>query len=307
MDWVNVIQEALQYVEENLLTVTGPKEVALEVHVSASYLQTSFPMITGFSIGEYIRNRRLYLAAMELLEKDVKVIDISEKYGYETPESFTKAFSRFHDATPNEIKKKKKPIKTFLPMKLSISVKGADTVDIVIEKVPATRLVGIGKLFTNETRFREIPKFANETYSSLSGTPFMELAKSGLYGVSAGATDAVRNAQGKSWLSDYSEEEAKKLSFSEKFLYFLGAEMTDNEVPEGMSVIELPETMWAKFRCKDNSVKGLQDLRIFIYCEWLLDNEEYDLIGEYNTEFYEVPNEDGKGTHNEIWMPVRRK
>ena len=307
MDWVNVIQETLRYVEANLLTVTSPKEVALAVHVSVSYLQTSFPMITGFSIGEYIRNRRLYLAAMDLLEKDVKVIDISEKYGYETPESFTKAFSRFHDATPNEIKKKKKPIKTFLPMKLSISVKGADTVDVMIEKAPATRLAGKGKLFSSETRFREIPRFAKDTLEDLSGTPFMELAKSGLYGVSVGETDVVLNAEGKPWLSDYSEEEAKEIAFAENFLYFLGAEVKGDEVPEGMSVIELPETMWAKFRCKDDSVKGLQDLRIYIFCEWLLDNDEYDLVGEYNTEFYDVPNEDGNGTHHEIWMPVRRK
>ena len=100
---------------------------------------------------------------------------------------------------------------------------------------------------------------------------------------------------------------AKEIAFAENFLYFLGAEVKDDEVPEGMSVIELPETMWAKFRCKDDSVKGLQDLRIYIFCEWLLDNDEYDLVGEYNTEFYDVPNEDGKGTHHEIWMPVRRK
>ena len=140
MDWVNVIQETLRYVEANLLTVTSPKEVALAVHVSVSYLQTSFPMITGFSIGEYIRNRRLYLAAMELLEK-----------------------------------------------------------------APATRLAGKGKLFSSETRFREIPRFAKDTLEDLSGTPFMELAKSGLYGVSVGETDAVLNAEGKPWLSDYSE------------------------------------------------------------------------------------------------------
>ena len=121
MNWAEVINETLHYLEKNIMTVQSPKEVAMEVHVSAGYLQSSFQMITGYTIGEYVRSRRLYLAAMDLIEKEEKIIDLAERYGYETPESFTKAFSRFHDATPNEIKKKNKPAKVFLPLKLKFS------------------------------------------------------------------------------------------------------------------------------------------------------------------------------------------
>ncbi|MCR5274804.1 MAG: AraC family transcriptional regulator [Clostridiales bacterium] len=306
MDWVYVIQETLRYMEENLLTVTSPKEVALKVHVSASYLQTSFQMITGFSIGEYIRNRRLYLAAMELLEKDVKVIDISEKYGYETPESFTKAFSRFHDATPNEIKKEKKPIKAFLPLKLSFSVKGADTVDVVIEKSPKMRLIGKADLFSNDTCFQVIPGYVEGFWREQSKKGFFPEPFRGFYGVSVGESYDVLNASGEPWLNDYSESDAQKISFAEKFLFLVGIDYDGREVPEGMHVIEIPETLWAKFRCKDDSVKALQDLRVYIFREWLLDTDEYEPAGEFNVEYYEVPNEDGKGTHNEIWLPVRR-
>ena len=70
MNWAEVINETLRYLEKNIMTVQGPKEVAMEVHVSSSYLQNSFQMITGYTIGEYIRRRRLYLAAMDLIEKD---------------------------------------------------------------------------------------------------------------------------------------------------------------------------------------------------------------------------------------------
>lgn len=306
MDWVNVIQETLRYMEENLLTVTSPKEVALKVHVSASYLQTSFQMITGFSIGEYIRNRRLYLAAMELLEKDVKVIDISEKYGYETPESFTKAFSRFHDATPNEIKKEKKPIKAFLPLKLSFSVKGADTVDVVIEKSPKMRLIGKADIFSNDTCFQVIPGYVEGFWREQSRKGFFPEPFRGFYGVSVGESYDVLNASGEPWLNDYSESDAQKISFAETFLFLVGIDYDGREVPEGMNVIELPETLWAKFRCVDDSVKALQDLRLYIFREWLMDTDEYEPAGEFNVECYEVPNEDGKGTHNEIWLPVRR-
>ena len=147
MNWADVINETLRYLEKNILTVRSPKEVAMEVHVSSGYLQNSFQMITGYTIGEYIRSRRLYLAAMDRIEKDEKIIDVAERYGYETPESFTKAFSRFHDATPNEIKKKNKPAKVFLPLKLKFSVKGADTVDVVIEKMPKFKILGLADVF----------------------------------------------------------------------------------------------------------------------------------------------------------------
>ena len=158
MNWADVINDTLRYLENNILTVSGPKEVAMEVHVSAGYLQNCFQMITGFTIGEYIRNRRLYLAAMDLIEKDEKIIDVAERYGYETPESFTKAFSRFHNATPNEIKKKNKPAKAFLPLKLTFTVKGADTVDVVIEKMPKFKILGAADVFVNETCFEKIPR-----------------------------------------------------------------------------------------------------------------------------------------------------
>ena len=303
MDWVNVITETLRYLEKNLLTVQGPKEVALMVHVSASYLQTSFQMITGYSISEYVRNRKLYLAAMDLLGEDVKVIDIAAKYGYETPESFTKAFSRFHDATPNEIKKKKKPVRTFLPLKLSFSVKGADTVDVVIDTTAPFFLFGKADVFENETCFQKIPGFV---------TGFIEKQlKAGnygpFYGVSVGECENVKNDQGMPWLSDFDEDEVKKINFAERFLFLAGSEYKGGEIPGDMTCIEIPETLWAKFRCKDNSAEEIQKMRRFIFGEWLLDTDEYDLIAEYNIECYNLPSEDGKGFYNEIWLPVQRR
>ena len=74
-----------------------------------------------------------------------------------------------------------------------------------------------------------------------------------------------------------------------------------------MTVIEIPETLWAKFICRDNSVEASQEMRRYIFGEWLFETDEYDLIDEYNVERYGVPNEDGSGLHNEIWLPVRRQ
>lgn len=298
MNWAEVINETLRYLEENIMTVQGPKEVAMSVHVSSSYLQNSFQMITGYTIGEYIRSRRLYLAAMDLIEKDEKIIDVAERYGYETPESFSKAFSRFHDATPNEIKKKNKPAKAFLPLKLTFSVKGADTVDVIIEKMPKFYILGEADEFNVDTCFDKIPGFVydfiNKHYSELGADIF--------YGVSVGECNVILNAERRPWVSEF-----EGISFDERFLFLTGVDYDGGKIPEGMTVIEIPETLWAKFRCRDNSAEASQEMRRYIFREWLFETDEYDLIDEYNVERYGVPNEDGNGLHNEIWLPVRRK
>ena len=289
MNWAEVINETLRYLEKNIMTVQGPKEVAMEVHVSSSYLQNSFQMITGYTIGEYIRSRRLYLAAMELIEKDVKIIDLASNYGYETQESFTKAFSRFHNATPNEIKKKNKPAKAFLPLKLTFSVKGADTVEF--------KLLGTADVFKNETCFNEIPGFVYD-FINQHGE---ELNANIFYGVSVGDCDNILNADGKPWSKEY-----EGISFDEKFLFLTGVKYEGGEVPEGLTMIEIPETIWAKFKCKDNSTEATQAMRRYIFREWIFEVDEYDLLDEYNVERYGVPNDNGDGLHNEIWIPIRR-
>ena len=297
MNWADVINETLRYLEKNILTVQGPKEVAMEVHVSAGYLQNSFQLITGYTIGEYIRSRRLYLAAMDLIERNEKIIDIAARYGYETPESFTKAFSRFHNATPNEIKKKNKPAKAFLPLKLTFTVKGADTVDVEIEKKPKFQLLGAADVFNNDTCYDKIPGFVYDFINNHCE----ELKANVFYGASVGDCDTILNADGKSWSKEYED-----ISFGERFLFLTGVRYDGGKVPEGMTVIEIPETLWAKFKCKDNSIEATQAMRRYIFGEWLFDADEYDLVDEYNVECYGVPNENGGGLHNEIWIPVRR-
>ena len=100
MEWLTSIRTAIDYMEEHLTDDISAQDVANRVHLSPIFLQRGFSLMTGYGIGEYIRNRRLYRAALDLKGTDDKVIEIAFRYGYETPESFTKAFSRVHGATP---------------------------------------------------------------------------------------------------------------------------------------------------------------------------------------------------------------
>ncbi len=96
MEWMAIIGDSVQYIEEHITENISADEVAREVGVSSFYFQKGFAMLCGFSVAEYIRNRRLALAGNDLLLTDEKVIDIAVKYGYDSPDSFTKAFTRFH-------------------------------------------------------------------------------------------------------------------------------------------------------------------------------------------------------------------
>ena len=101
MDWINGIQRAIDYTEEHLCEETDFEMIARQAASSSFHFQRIFSILCGYSLGEYIRMRRLTCAAEELQHSDAKVIDVALKYGYETPESFSRAFTRFHGITPS--------------------------------------------------------------------------------------------------------------------------------------------------------------------------------------------------------------
>ena len=104
-------------------------DLAKEVGVSSMYLQKAFPLMPGYTIAEYVRNRKVYLAALYIISNRMKVIDVAYKYGYTTPESFTKAFIRFHGLSPLKLKAAPSKLKVFLPMHVKIDIRGGDNMD----------------------------------------------------------------------------------------------------------------------------------------------------------------------------------
>ena len=113
MDWVKSFQRAVDYIEEHITEPADYERIAREMNVSSFYFQKIFSILCGISVGEYIRNRRLTLAGSELASTDEKIIDIALKYGYDTPEGFTRAFTRFHGTAPNNIRKNGAVLKSF--------------------------------------------------------------------------------------------------------------------------------------------------------------------------------------------------
>lgn len=134
MNWIEGINEAIKYIEANLTNDLKMEEIAERAYASVAYFQKSFALLCGFTVGEYIRNRRLASAGNDLLTTDEKVIDIALKYGYDSTDSFTKAFTRFHGATPTAVRKGGHSVKTFAPLKLELFMKGGFIMDYRIQK-----------------------------------------------------------------------------------------------------------------------------------------------------------------------------
>ena len=124
MNWINDTQRAISFIEKNLLENINADDVARYINSSADYFQRTFNIVTGLSISEYIRNRRLTLAGEELKNTRVKVIDVAMKYGYDSPDSFTKAFTRFHGVTPVSARVSSISLKCFQPLSININIKG---------------------------------------------------------------------------------------------------------------------------------------------------------------------------------------
>ncbi len=138
MDWIQSIQRALNYIEAHLFDEDlNNDNVAKQAYSSSANFQRIFSIVTGVTVADYIRFRKLTLAGEEFARGDAKIIDIALKCGYDTPESFTKAFTRFHGVTPSEAKRRPDSTKYYAPIFLRIEVQGGFNMSTkVIPNIP---------------------------------------------------------------------------------------------------------------------------------------------------------------------------
>ena len=297
MEWFTTIRSAIDYMEKNLDTVSGPEEVADSVHMSAMYLQRGFQVVTGYGIGEYIRNRRLYQAALRICDSDEKIIDVALDFGYETPESFSKAFSRFHGIAPSEVKDRREEIRSFLPLRVNISVQGGERMDYKVEKMTAFKVIGFEKEFSFENAYAEIPKFWNE---------IVEKYEASLCAGNAPANE-IEQAVYDNRIGEFGVC-VDDIGEGGKFRYIIAGRYTGGNVPEKMVVREVPGAEWAKFKCSGPMPQALQSVNTMIWKEWLPGNKEYELAGNCNIEWYSNSGDTAASDYQSaVWIPVKKK
>lgn len=274
--WAEGIQNALQYIEDNLTENLQIEDIAAKAYVSPFYFQRIFSVLCGFTVSEYIRNRRLSLAAQELSADNVKVIDIALKYGYDSNDSFTRAFTKFHGISPSSAKGKGANLKAFAPVRIKLTLEGGTMMEYRILEKAAFTVMGKSRRFCSDTSYEEIPKFWQEHMSSGENKIVC-----GMYGI-------CLDGDGKNF--DY--------LIADNYLPW-------NEIPEGYVTKVIPAGTWAVFPCRGALPKALQDVNTKIWSEWLPNCKEYKLAGNYNLEVYLTPpQENPDDYYSEIWVPV---
>ncbi|MBQ3489191.1 MAG: AraC family transcriptional regulator [Clostridia bacterium] len=148
MDWITGMQKAIDYIEENLTKEIDYEKVAEKSYSSSYHFQRVFSILCGYTLGEYIRLRRLSLAGAELASGKDKVIDIALKYGYDSPDSFAKAFQKFHGMTPSQARTDGKMLKSFSRLSIKILLEGGSTMNYRIEEKEEMILTGYKYRFT---------------------------------------------------------------------------------------------------------------------------------------------------------------
>lgn len=148
MNWAVGIQKAIDYIEEHITEELDYGEIARISFSSSYHFQRVFSILCGYTLGEYIRNRRLTLAGMELASDKIKVIDAAVKYGYDSPDSFTRAFVKFHGISPSAAREPGSGLRSFGRLSIKLSLGGGSSMGYRIEEKPEMVLTGYKRSFT---------------------------------------------------------------------------------------------------------------------------------------------------------------
>lgn len=286
MDWIKSTNDAIEYVESNLFDIIDFDHLYQIACSTPYHFQVTFSRLTGMSLIEYIRKRRLTIAVSELCQNKRKVIDVAYECGYETPEAFSKAFKRFHGVTPSLAKKGGYSFQAVLPMSIQISLKGALPMDYRIEKKKAMSFKGLSRNITSvdNQNFKLIPEFWTE-FSSL------ELAK------------PVLKNMGPLGLVGVCYNDEKDMDF---FDYMIGVEATPKLTGEGIETLDIPEAAWAVFPSKGALPEAIQMVWKRIFNEFFPGtNYEHAQLPEL--EIYPDGDTSSKDYYCEVWIPIIEK
>lgn len=276
------IQSSIRYIEENITEPLEIRDIAAQAYVSAFHFQRIFSVLCGMTVGEYIRARRLTLAAQELSRGEIRVIDAAVKYGYDSPDSFTRAFTRFHGVTPSAAKEKGAALKSYAPLRIKLTLEGGSMMEYrIVEKAQFT-VVGAARTFSSETSYQEIPGFWQEFCANGGGEKIC-----GVFGICLDSRDNGNNAVDFEYLIADPYDPGK-------------------DIPEGCVTRVIPAGTWAVFPCRGALPQALQSVNTKIWSEWLPNCREYTLAGNYNIEMYTPPREKPEENYSEIWIPVKK-
>lgn len=289
MNWITGLQNAIDYIENNLTEELDYTDIANKAFTSPFYFQRVFSVLCNCTLGEYIRNRRLTLAGSELSSSGAKVIDVALKYGYDSPESFSRAFTRFHGIAPSYAKMYGSKLKSFSRLSVKLILDGGNIMNYRIEKKDKIDIIVKKESFSNdvEQNNEQLPKYwdacrKDNTIDSL----YKYATESGMFG---GALIGV-------CVEDTNKSEVA---------YAIGVEYNGADITDELNVEQIPAHTWAIFESIGPMPTAFQNLLYKVYSEFF-PTSEYHPCGSLDIQVY--PNGDMQSPQYkcELWIPIEK-
>lgn len=282
MDWIDRLNEAVRYIEDNLTGEIEYEKLGQIACCSAYHFQRMFNYIAGVPLSEYIRRRKMSLAAVDIQGGEAKIIDVAAKYGYASPTAFNRAFQSVHGVSPSAVRGEGVPIKSFPPITIKVTVKGVEEMNYRKETRKAFRIVGKSFPLSREIErnFAEVPQMWQGAVED--GT--IEKIVSLMNGEPRGVLGVSVCIDGEEWR------------------YYIAASSAV-EIDDALEEYVVPGCTWAVFPGSGTG-KSIQELEGRIVTEWL-PTSGYEFTNGPDIEVYFEPNPEN--TAYEVWIPVRKR
>ena len=285
MEWLQRLNESLIYLEEHIADTIAYEEAARIACCSTFHYQRMFTYIAGMPLSEYVRRRRMTAAAFDLQSGGMKVIDVSLKYGYDSPTAFNRAFQSVHGVPPSAAREEGVNLKAYPRISFAISIKGEAEMNYKIEKRDAIRIVGVKEHMdlNVEDNFANVPLFWKKTIQS------------GIVPTIIGAMDN----------EPYGLLGVSTCMNGKDFDYYIAA-ASGKPLPQGLEEYLVPAGTWAIFDCVGPMPQAVQDLQKRIVTEWL-PVSGYEYADAPDIEVYSDGDQSSKDYRCQVWLPVVKK
>ncbi|WHY28703.1 AraC family transcriptional regulator [Bacillus wiedmannii] len=290
MDSLKNMNAAMQYIEDNLTHEIDFKAVAKIAYCSEYHFKRMFSFLAGISLSEYIRCRRLTLAAFELKNSDTKVIDVAIKYGYNSPDSFSRAFQNLHGITPSEARSSSHSLKAYSPMTFQLSIQGGNEMNYRVEEKEPFRIIGIQKRVP--IVFNGVNEEIASMWKSLDPRTIQTLK-------------SLSNIEPTGIISASTNFSEGRMEENGELDHYIGV-ATTKDCPEQFAQLEVAASTWAVFEAVGPFPETLQNVWGRIYSEWF-PSSNYELAEGPEILWNEQKDTSSPNFKSEIWIPVLKK